>query len=262
MDFVTNLVLVFAPELEVYGEIISSLSQGSPLFALVLGKSFKTADEMARGEVVDELDTYRNRISQGENQVFDICYDILGNEVKPCWIYMGQFPEGQDIEVEKLHLLFEAEGIMPPEECGTSRNNQIHVQSMREILQKLAQRQLVKLQEDIIASTTPMYKSCQLHQLIRNFCISKGREKELFEIVEVESGTQAIKIAPSTRRLTLYLSHYKDRSAITLTTQNTAKKIRSILIFDCIRITTGDTQNKRPQPVQRPENFGFPWSLF
>ncbi|KAI3459547.1 hypothetical protein Pfo_016210 [Paulownia fortunei] len=227
-------------ELLILGKTIFSLSGGSPLITVILGKSLKTVDVAARDQLLQELDSYLSRShSDGETQVLGLSYHRLPHELKPCLLYMGQFPEGQDIEVEKLYLLLAAEDLVSPEDSGRSKT--ISMESVRNIMEKLALKRLVEVQEDKV-SMTRMYKSCRLHDKIREFCISKGLDEEFFEIVDLKSGK---KLRPSTRRLAIYLSKYGDEEAIQFSSQDMMKKIRSILIFD-----TYESQQKSTWPSE------------
>ncbi|KAK4383953.1 hypothetical protein Sango_3104900 [Sesamum angolense] len=102
------------------------------------------------------------------------------------------------------------------------------MKSVRNTLEKLAMKRLVDVQEDNV-SMTRMYKSCRLHDQIRELCISKGLDEEFFKIVDFKSEKE---LGPSTRRLAIYLSKYGDGDAIRFRSHDTRKKIRSLLIFD------------------------------
>ncbi|KAL0322565.1 UNVERIFIED_CONTAM: hypothetical protein Sangu_1875800 [Sesamum angustifolium] len=216
------MLLVSAPELQILGKTISELSGGSPLIASILGHSLKTVDVAARDQLLHELDYYltTSQISKGETQVLEISYQRLSHELKQCLLYMGQFPEGQDIQVDKLCMLLAAEDLLLPVDSG--RRKTTLMKSVRNTLEKLAMKRLVDVQEDNV-SMTRMYKSCRLHDQIRELCISKGLDEEFFKIVDFKSEKE---LGPSTRRLAIYLSKYGDGDAIRFRSHDTRKKIR------------------------------------
>ncbi|KAH6834675.1 hypothetical protein C2S53_019817 [Perilla frutescens var. hirtella] len=219
---------------EKIGEAIFDISCGSPLFATILGKSLQPEAATAGDQLVDELVSYIPQ--KGKPQVLGVCYKRLAPELKPCLLYLGQFPQGQEIEVEKLYLLLMAENLIisPKEESKTS---------LQSSLKDLARRKLVQVQED--------YKSsCRLHDRVREFCKSKGSDEELFEIVDFES---SIKVGPHTRRLAIYLSKYRGDNPIQFHSQDTLKKILSLLIFDTFE--SAEEKSEWPSEINDLKEF-------
>lgn len=213
---------VVAPDSNV-AKAISDISGGSPLIATILGKSLLTeADATAsEQELVQELMSYAPH--KGTPQVLRACYKRLSPEMKPFLLYLGQFPQGQDIEVEKLYTLLAAEDlIMSPEESEKS------LQSRKDVLEELALKKLVEVKEDIV-SKRGIYKSCRLPDQVREFCKFKGSDEEFIEIVDFKSRKE---LGPNTCRLAIYMSKYRDDKSTPLSSRDTVKKIRSLLIFD------------------------------
>ncbi|KAL0433226.1 UNVERIFIED_CONTAM: hypothetical protein Slati_2656900 [Sesamum latifolium] len=147
------MLLVSAPELQTLGKTISELCGGLPLITSILGHSLKTVDVAARDQLLHELDYYltRTQISNGETQVLELSYNRLSHELKPCLLYMGPFPEGQDIQVDKLCMLLAAEDLLLPE--GSGRRKTTLMESVRNTLEKLALKRLVEVQEDKVSVT-------------------------------------------------------------------------------------------------------------
>lgn len=147
----------------------------------------------------------------------------LAPELKPCLLYLGQFPLGEDIEFEKLYLLLVAENLISP------KQSKISPQSLKDFLGELAGKKLVEVQEDVV-SDCGIYKSCRLHDQVREFCKFKGLDEEFFEVVDLGSST---KVGLHTRRLAVDLSKYRgDDNSIQFNSRDTLKKILSLLIFD------------------------------
>ncbi|KAH6829189.1 hypothetical protein C2S53_011759 [Perilla frutescens var. hirtella] len=205
---------------EEVGKAISDISGGSPLFATILGISLQQSAAGDHQLVINELRSYESQ--KGKPQVLGVCYKRLAHECKPCLLYLGQFPQGQDIEVEKLYLLLMAENLIisPKEESKTS------LQSLEGYLKKLADRKLVQVQEGTL-SRGRTHKSCRLHDQVREFCKFKGSKEEFFEIVDLGSRPPK-KIGLHTRRLAIYLSKYRADESIQFESQETVQKIESI----------------------------------
>lgn len=205
------------------GKAIFDISGGSPLLATILGKSLQSEAAVASEQdwVVDELHSYESQ--KGTARVLGACYMRLAPELKPCLLYLGQFPQGQDIEFEKLYLLLVAENLI------SSKESKISPQSLKHYLEELAGKKLVEVQEDVV-SDSGMYKSCRLHDQVRELCKFKGLDEEFFEVVDLGSST---KVGLHSRRLAIDLSKYRgDDNSIQFNSRDTLKKILSLLIFD------------------------------
>ncbi|XP_057783544.1 probable disease resistance RPP8-like protein 2 [Salvia miltiorrhiza] len=191
------------PDSEKIGEAIFRISGGSPLYAEILGKSLESEVATAnKEELLLELDSYAHQ--KGKPQVLGASYKRLAPELKPCLLYIGQFPEG-DIEVEKLYLLLLAENLVLSKE--TFENH----------LEKLAGLKFVAVQEDIVSVA-------RLHDRVREFCILQGLDEEFFQVVESWE-----EVRDHTRRLAMHLSNKCNAESSTVL--YTANKILSLLIF-------------------------------
>ncbi|KAK4425445.1 Disease resistance protein RPP8 [Sesamum alatum] len=105
-------------------------------------------------------------------------------------------------------------------------------------LSDLAHRSLLEMQEEEEPKFR-MFKSCRLHDLIRELCTHKGKEEEFFEIADPGNGN---KPSPSrTPRLAIHLNKYDEGGSNHVDKAN----VRSLLVFD-----TRDSQPKSSWPQE------------
>ncbi|XP_016512295.1 putative inactive disease susceptibility protein LOV1 [Nicotiana tabacum] len=170
-------------ELERLGKEMVSECGGLPLAIIVL------AGLLTRRPKVDEWRRTRQNLNShmsgesfeqdgGIHGVLALSYYDLPYQLKPCFLYLGNFPEDQKISARRLYQLWAAEGIISLE------NNQGEETEMMELgeyyLQELAQRYMVQVQ---LEETNGRIKSCRLHDLMRDTCLSKAKEENFLKTV-------------------------------------------------------------------------------
>ncbi|XP_057752285.1 putative disease resistance RPP13-like protein 3 isoform X2 [Arachis stenosperma] len=126
-------------------------------------------------KVVGHVNWY---LTQDESQVKDIVlklsYDNLPRRLKPCFLYLGIFPEDYEIPVRQLLELWVAEGFI--QQSGTRYPEEV----AEDYLYELIERSLVQVAQ--IKSFSGGVKTCRIHDLLRDLCISESKEDKLFEI--------------------------------------------------------------------------------
>ncbi|XP_028061854.1 putative disease resistance RPP13-like protein 3 [Camellia sinensis] len=96
-----------------------------------------------------------------------LSYNHLPCHLKPCFLYLGAFPEDQEISVQKLIWLWVARGFI----------QNIGERSLEEVaedyLMDLIQRSLVIVTRKRFDGRI---KACRMHDLLRDLCLKKARE--------------------------------------------------------------------------------------
>ncbi|KAL9162020.1 hypothetical protein ABFS82_07G060100 [Erythranthe guttata] len=169
--------------LEAIGRQMVQKCGGLPLAITVLGGILcekLTSSEWKR--VSEDVDLYLKRGDEKVKQVLDLSYDALPYYLKPCFLYLGCFPEDQEIDTERLYLLWMAEGLISSEEKGRK-------ETLRDVaeryLNELASRCMVQVRKhEYCSSAYNTFKSCRLHDLIRDLCLSKGKEKGFLKLID------------------------------------------------------------------------------
>ncbi|XP_027116674.2 putative disease resistance protein At1g50180 [Coffea arabica] len=161
---------------------------GLPLAVVVLGGILKTKKSLSEWRVVH--DNIKSYLERGENfgkvgevpKILAFSYYDLPYQLKPCFLYLGKFKEDSNIEAEWLYQLWMAEGMI-------LENDRIGQETMMDVaeryLEELAKRCMVqvKLHEEGKPAVT-RFKSCRIHDLMRDLCLLKAEEQNLYKVVD------------------------------------------------------------------------------
>ncbi|EYU17666.1 hypothetical protein MIMGU_mgv1a021453mg, partial [Erythranthe guttata] len=194
-------------ELEGIGKEIVKECKGLPLSIVVigglLGKSINTREywEKFAKEKKSILNT---RGGEESLDILSLSYNHLPAHLKPCFLYMGVFPEDHVISVSKLIKLWVAEGFIKP------NSTQSLEESAEGYLKDLVDRNLVLVRR--LGSTGKM-KTCTIHDLLRELCL-KVAQKEKFLCVTSEAPkwgdlVQNLKFPSSLKKLSLRNSNLR-----------------------------------------------------
>ncbi|PIN26723.1 hypothetical protein CDL12_00517 [Handroanthus impetiginosus] len=120
-------------------------------------------------------------------QMLDLSYNVLPYYLKPCFLYLGCFNEDEEMNTERLYLLWMAEGLISVEEKG--RNETLRDVAQR-YLNELAFRCMVQVREDDISNQKfstvyNKFTSCRLHDLMHDLCLKKGEEEGFIKVMDL-----------------------------------------------------------------------------
>ncbi|PIN10518.1 Apoptotic ATPase [Handroanthus impetiginosus] len=168
----------YPSDLEKLGKSITKLCHGLPLQVMLIGGIL--AKSVSGGEtckiwekVYRGLQTYIGTDYRLGGCV-SLCYKMLPYYLRPCFIYMGMFPEDFEIPVQKLILLWIAQGFIQ-QKAGITSLEEVAMDYLKE----LTDRKLVIIGK---VSLTGRIRTCRLHDIIRDFCLYKAREYFFQEI--------------------------------------------------------------------------------
>ncbi|MED6182970.1 hypothetical protein PIB30_033572 [Stylosanthes scabra] len=206
-------------DLEHLGKQIVKSCHGLPLSIVVLAGLLAHKEKSYRewSKVVGHVNWY---LTRDETQVKDIVlklsYDNLPRRLKPCFLYLGIFPEDFEIPVRQLLELWVAEGFI--KQSGTRYPEEV----AEDYLYELIERSLVQVAQ--MKSFGGGVKTCRIHDLLRDLCISESKEDKLFEICMDND----ILARRQPRRLSLHCSvpHYVSSS------NNDHSVVRSLFCFN------------------------------
>ncbi|EYU31596.1 hypothetical protein MIMGU_mgv1a025161mg [Erythranthe guttata] len=176
------------PELEEIGKKIAKNCEGLPLSIVVIGghlaKSKRTREHW---EYVSE--NIKKIVNSEDDErclkVLQLSYNHLPVHLKPCFLYMGVFPEDKKIRVSWLVKLWVSEGFVKP-----IKGKSLEVVS-REYLQELCDRNLILVHE---RGSYGNIKFCKIHDLLRELCLREA-EKEKFLYTLIVNGNWGV-VAP------------------------------------------------------------------
>lgn len=138
-----------------------------------------------------------------------LSYDCLSYYLKPCFLYLGKFPEDFEIPKNILTQLWVVEGFIP-----MAQQRQGFVETMEEIafsyLTELVERCMVEIRK---RGSVRKIKSCRLHDRMRDMCLLQSKEESFIQIVNLShikdrlpfpTVTEAI-LTSNVRRLGIYV---------------------------------------------------------
>ncbi|GMN26704.1 hypothetical protein TIFTF001_001405 [Ficus carica] len=140
----------------------------------------------------------------GVSWVLGLSYDELPYHLKPFFLYLASFIEDFEIRAKELHRLWMAEGFVSNEDVAYG------------YLSELVERCLVQVAE---WGSTGRIKTCRLHDLMRDLCLSKSQVENFLQAVDLRNQQEAINsssvgmttnLLPTNkvRRLAVYLDIY------------------------------------------------------
>ncbi|KAL2463179.1 Disease resistance protein (CC-NBS-LRR class) family [Forsythia ovata] len=197
------------------GKEILKWCNGIPSYIVAVGEILATKPTLREWEMV--LQAAKSLLSRGlpaEQIISAVIYDDLPYDLKPCFLYLGLFPKGFEVEVEHLFLLWISEGMISRNGC---QDNVTMMEVAEKYLNELVNRNMVKVK----AKTTQSRKnrSCWVHEQMQDHCILMGKEY-FYESLDLDVRTKRELDSSSfssssypARRLALHLSNQDDRSA-------------------------------------------------
>ncbi|XP_027095738.2 putative disease resistance protein At1g50180 isoform X1 [Coffea arabica] len=175
-------------KMEELGKKMLNNCGGLPLAVVVLGEILRTKKTLKEwNEVHENIKSYLTRGEQigkeGEvPKILAYSYYDLPWQLKPCFLYLGKFREDSDIGVESLYQMWIGEGMI----FENDRRGQEPMMDVAErYLEELANRCMVevKVHEEGKRAVTRL-ESCRLHDLMRDMCLAKAKEENLYKVVD------------------------------------------------------------------------------
>ncbi|CAL9022343.1 unnamed protein product [Prunus brigantina] len=207
-------------ELEKLGRQMMAKCGGLPLAVVVLGGLLstkrKTAEEWR--SVLQNI-TWRLIDQDRVSTVLALSYDDLPFCLKSCFLYMGLFPEDSSISKTKLIQLWVAEGFLPQQ--GEEAAEGVAENCLNELVDRCM------IQVGTLTSLGSL-KAVRMHDVLRDFSISKGREESFLEIYSGQKIESPTSQQTKCRRLAIHGKH--DNLYVFL--KPYAPYLRSLLFFN------------------------------
>ncbi|KAG6421943.1 hypothetical protein SASPL_118503 [Salvia splendens] len=161
------------------GKQIAYKCHGLPLTIVVLGgllsKMNKKIDvwesvaQSVRSLVMEEADQCRQT-----QHILALSYNHLPDSLKPCFLYMGMFPEDYEISVKKLTWLWVAEGFI------RSTTHKSLEEIAEDYLADLIARSLILVKR---RSSRGTVKTCYIHDLMRELCLRESQKHNFLHAI-------------------------------------------------------------------------------
>ncbi|XP_019256382.1 PREDICTED: putative late blight resistance protein homolog R1B-16 [Nicotiana attenuata] len=165
-------------ELKDIGKQIAQKCQGLPLALLVvaghLSKIARTRESWERvAKSVSKVVAHESDICLG---VLALSYNYLPNHLKPCFLYMGVFPEDSEVNVETLINLWVSEGFLLEEFVG------------KDCLEDLVSRNLIMVRKRRFDGEG---KTCGVHDLIRDLILREAKKEKFIQVNRTREATKS-----------------------------------------------------------------------
>ncbi|KAL5569440.1 hypothetical protein UlMin_026015 [Ulmus minor] len=226
-------------EFEKLGKEMVRKCAGLPLAVVVLGGLLSTKTALGEWKKVHkdvsfQLNKLKSPQQYAVEEILDLSYQELPFFLKPCFLYLSCFPEDSEISKKRLIRLWIAEGFVPRLTRG-----EIEETLMEEVaehyLGELINRSMVQVERR--DHTGGAVKTCRLHDLMRDFCISKSRNENFFEIMAphktsiVAAGSSSVQYSSTThsRRIAFHFDDGLGNHAPWMEKVNT--NLRSLICF-------------------------------
>ncbi|KAH6812843.1 hypothetical protein C2S51_021861, partial [Perilla frutescens var. frutescens] len=187
------------PHLEDIGKEIARSCAGLPL-AIVLVAGLLSAMNDSRGSWQEIAKTVNPIVGNRESdEILSLSYTHLPHHLRPCFLFMGGFREDEEILASTLTKLWVAEGFLATHRSGCYQSLG---EEAEEYLEDLVRRNLVLVTRRNINGKI---KSCRLHDMVRELCISKARDEKFLHVMDGRVHLQGMINEPS--QISLHHSH-------------------------------------------------------
>ncbi|XP_024025597.1 LOW QUALITY PROTEIN: disease resistance protein RPH8A [Morus notabilis] len=230
------------PQFEVIGKEIIQNCGGLPLAIVVLGGLLrnKTHSVHAWEKVQKDAKSHINKLKSEQqyrvDDILDLSFQDLPYYLKPCFLYLGSFPEDSKIPKSMLIRLWMAEGFistMEREDIGGELIENVAEQYLGELVDRCM------VQVDKRDHTGKGVKTCRLHDLMRDFCISKAKAENFLDIMQkhnvnmMTAGSSSVQFHPVTRfrRIAIHVNDHDLHHHTPNWMEQVGPNIRSLLCF-------------------------------
>ncbi|KAL5982517.1 hypothetical protein ACLOJK_016590 [Asimina triloba] len=162
------------PDLEPTAREIVKNCGGLPLAIVVMGGLLSSRKALAEWHKV--LKSIRWQLAEGQariSRILSLSYEDLPYSLKPCFLYLGMFPEDYEIPANTLIRMWVAEGLFQ------ERGNETLEEVGEDILLELIASSMIQVGQ---RSPNGLIQSCRIHDLLRELAISKAEEDRFLQV--------------------------------------------------------------------------------
>ncbi|XP_058112035.1 disease resistance protein RPP8-like [Magnolia sinica] len=212
-----NLALTCPPNLEELGRKMVAKCGGLPLGIAVLGGVLSRKEKSVNTweKVLKSVEWWlRESKEDGISGILALSYHDMPYYLKPCFLYLGAFPEDSEIYVPQLIQLWMAEGFV-------QRRGEEEMEDVAEdYLDELISRSMIQVGSRWSKGTV---QKCRIHDLLRDLSISEAKEKRFLEV----HGNMAPELPTKARRLAITCGDISKSISLNCSTP----QLRSLLRF-------------------------------
>ncbi|XP_070024547.1 putative late blight resistance protein homolog R1B-16 isoform X2 [Nicotiana sylvestris] len=169
-------------ELVDVGEEIVRNCKGLPLVVdliagVIAGKEKKKSVWL---EVQNNLKSFIFNKKVEVRRIIELSYDHLPDHLKPCLLYLASYPKDELIGVDVLKIVWRAEGFV----------EQTNMKSVEEVMEDYLDN-LISSSLVISFKEIGKDRTCQIHDLVHDFCLIKAREEKLFDFISSSAASSS-----------------------------------------------------------------------
>ncbi|XP_071907002.1 putative late blight resistance protein homolog R1B-16 isoform X2 [Coffea arabica] len=171
---------------------IVKMCQGLPLTIVILAGILANEDQHGWKELVDGLSSRIVSSTEQCSAAIELSYKNLPDNLKPCFLYFGAFPEDHEHSSEKLIWLWGAEAFTQKTQFKSAED------VANDFLMDLIHRSLVIVSKQ---RSIGGVKACRVHDLLHEFCVTKGKEENFLQLVRGYDEIYTFRVPRNLRRL-------------------------------------------------------------
>ena len=228
---------IIKTNMESLGNEMLKYCGGLPLAITVLGGLLAAKHTQEEWEDVHRhVKSYLN-VQEGlqfnKVKVLALSYNKLPCHLKPCFLYLGHFPEDFEISTKELVRMWMAEGFIQKIQHERGREDTMEDVGER-YLRELVQRCMVLVGK---ISSLGRIKTCRIHDLMRDFCISKAQAENFLQITNIRSMQESEAHIGKIRRLAINVESDDDYLNVKGIKFNEHPYLRSLLYFGSLDLS-------------------------
>ncbi|XP_030942920.1 probable disease resistance protein RF9 isoform X2 [Quercus lobata] len=172
-------------ELETLGRLMVKSCHGLPLAIVVLGGLLANKEKTHQtwSKYIGNVNSYLNEDRSSCMDILALSYNHLPRHLKPCFLYFGIYPEDFEISMRQIIRLWIAEGFI--RQIG----NRIMEDIAEDYLEELIDRSLIQVATKRLDGGV---KTCRIHDILRDLCISESAKEKFLEDSRGLLGTRAL----------------------------------------------------------------------
>ncbi|CAA3002752.1 late blight resistance homolog R1A-3 [Olea europaea subsp. europaea] len=165
------------PELVDVGKKIARNCGGLPITIVMIASVLKLLEKKRSlwMEVAENITSYISKETNVYMNMLEQSYNDLPMHLKPCFHYLGLFEKGREVPVQKLIMLWHAEGFIGKEECMKSKN------VAQKYLTDLINRNMLLVSK---RSSDGRIKSCTIHGAMHDMCLRLAKKDNFMKAIK------------------------------------------------------------------------------
>ncbi|XP_058115141.1 probable disease resistance RPP8-like protein 4 [Magnolia sinica] len=201
-------------DLEKLGREIVEKCHGLPLAIVVIGGLLSRKEPWEWKNVHKSISWQFVEGQPQVSKILSLSYRDLPYHLKPCFLYLGIFPEDYEFRAKKLIRLWAAEGLLQ------RRGDETLEEVGEDCLKELIQLSMIQLAN---RSSRGGIKSCRIHDLLRDLSISEAKEDNFLQVHRENVDDLS---ASTARRLAIYRNSLIECTSL----KSSTPRLRSVLI--------------------------------